>query len=536
MMKKIRYIALLLLATLVTSAYAQRPKMAVNIVIGGLRADDLQRYDKNFSADGFRRLLNGGAVFTECYLDYVPSSSAASLASISTGTTPSSHGVSAERWFDRTSGNTEIALCHKKASTVLGAPAVGIGTIYTTDHLTAQTLTDAATTFRSDARCITIAHEPLSAMMLAGKSGECYWIDEKGGWASADCYTNTLPDWVKLHNNLTFNKVFVLGAWFGKFTQSQYINSRRSSIKLYEFSSKQKTVTNAVPVNWVEELRTTPAGNAAILEFAKKAINALLTDKRYQGDCKVVNICLDIPRSIAQRYGTESIEYEDMLYRLDSSLGEFLTHLFSQTKNNDEIIVSLCADHGTSPSYKNGTTEKERFNARQAEVILNAFLSTRHGQGKWVLGYADGAIYLNHDLVYERKLTVDSIRAEATTFAQQFRCVANAVSASNLQNGTFTKGALRLIQNSFYPRRSGDVVLWMTPERIEELPNRMADSGSPYNYDRHVPLIIYGGGIPATRIARRVCVTQLAPTLASLLGLPRPYSSDAEILTEIKHK
>lgn len=535
-MKTRKFIILLLLAILTTGVYAQRPKLAVNIVIGGLRADDLQRYDKNFTTDGFRRMLSGGAVFTECYLDYVPSSSTVSLASIATGTTPSSHGISANKWYDRTSGNTEIALCHKKAATASNVPVSGIGTIYTTEHFTAQTLTDAVCSFRNDAHCITIAHESLSAMMLAGKSGECYWLDEKGGWASADCYTSSLPSWVALHNSLTYNKVFVLGAWFGKFTQSQYINSRRSDIKLYDFSSKQKTVTNAIPADWVKELRTTPAGNAAIFEFAKKAINALLTEKQYQGECKMVNIYLDIPREIAQKYGTESIEYEDMLYRLDGSLGEFLAHILAQQKSHDEIVITLCADHGMSPSYISGTAEKERFNSRQAEVILNAFLSARHGQGKWVLGYASGSIYLNHDLIYERKLTVDAIRAEAATFAQQFRGVANAISATSLQNGVFTKGVQHLVQNSFNPRRSGDIIIWLTPERIEEQPNKVADSGSPYNYDRHVPLIIYGGGIPATRYNRRVCATQLTPTLASLLGVSRPNASDAEILNEIKHK
>lgn len=535
-MKTRRYITLILLAFLAVAGYAQQPKMAVNIIIGGLRADDLQRYDKNFSTDGFRRLLGGGAVFTECYLDYTPTTTCASLASIATGTTPSSHGISADGWYDRTSNNTPVALCHKKPESATAKPTVGISTAYTTAHLTAQTLTDALIASTDSAHAITIAHEPLSAMMLAGRSGECYWLDEKGGWASADCYTTSLPSWVALHNSLTYNKVFVLGAWFGKFTQSQYVNSRRSDIKLYDFSSKQKTVTNAVPVDWVKELQTTPAGNAAILEFAKKAANALLTDKEYQGEKKVLNICLDIPRNIAQKYGTESIEYEDMLYRLDASIGEFLTHIFAQSKSHDELIVTLCADHGTSPSYKDEKGEKERFNARQAEVILNAFLSARHGQGKWVLGYADGSIYLNHDLIYERKLTVAAIQAEATTFVQQFRGVANAASATDLQRTTFTKGAQHLMQNSFYPRRSGDIILWLTPQRIEEQSGKMADSGSPYNYDRHVPLIIYGGGIAAHHSARRVCVTSLAPTLASLLGISRPDCADAEPLTEIKHK
>ena len=57
------------------TATAAQPKLVVNIVVGGMKASDLERYEKNFNNGGFRMLKSGGVVFAECYTDFVPSSS-----------------------------------------------------------------------------------------------------------------------------------------------------------------------------------------------------------------------------------------------------------------------------------------------------------------------------------------------------------------------------------------------------------------------------------------------------------------------------
>ena len=90
------------------------------------------------------------------------------------------------------------------------------------------------------------------------------------------------------------------------------------------------------------------------------------------------------------------------------------------------------------------------------------------------------------------------------------------------------------MQNGFYPRRSGDVLVCLMPERIESIDDTVSCSGSPYNYDRHVPLIIYGGGIAPQRIDKRTDTTSIAPTVARLLEAERPATSTAETITDLK--
>jgi len=50
--------------------------------------------------------------------------------------------------------------------------------------------------------------------------------------------------------------------------------------------------------------------------------------------------------------------------------------------------------------------------------------------------------------------------------------------------------------------------------------------GSPFYYDRYVPFILLGPGIPVEDRDDRVSVVDLAPTAAEVLGIPYPDDLD----------
>ena len=58
------------------------------------------------------------------------------------------------------------------------------------------------------------------------------------------------------------------------------------------------------------------------------------------------------------------------------------------------------------------------------------------------------------------------------------------------------------------------------------------DHTSPYNYDTHVPLAIYGLPFRPGTYRSSVEPVDLAPTLASLLGINAPTHSVGHVLTE----
>ncbi len=529
-MRKLLYIAALMLLTSVNSITIAAPKIAINIVINGMQAVDLERYGNNFGDGGFRRLTTEGAIFTECYTDFLPTSQSMALTTVATGTLPSMHGIVSTQWYDRNNDNAPCYLAQRSAACDNTAHN-GINSGYDSSHFTAETLAQAITASHPQSRAITIAQRSHSAMALAGSSGECYWIDKSGRWATASCYAESLPSWVNGYNLVGMNRVFAIGTWFGKFGKSQYHNEFATVVKVYD--SAVAPQANKAPIaDWVDELRYTPAGNGATFEFAKRCIDQLL-DAKNGGGCRLLNICLDVPGNVVERYGTNSIEYEDMLYCLDTTLAEFFTHLYSKASAED-VLITLTAARGTLPTAKQRTTQQ--FNSRKMLVILNAFLSALYGQGDWVLGYHDKAIYLNRNLIYKHKLSVGEIQTEAATFVMQMRGIANATAGTSLQNGQSSNAIQRLMQNSFNARMSGDIIVALLPRTLDDTDGgQLSAGGSPYNYDRHVPLLFYGGGVAAERYTQMVSTTSIAATIAAWLKIERPMQCDG-IVIDLKQK
>jgi arylsulfatase A-like enzyme len=91
------------------------------------------------------------------------------------------------------------------------------------------------------------------------------------------------------------------------------------------------------------------------------------------------------------------------------------------------------------------------------------------------------------------------------------------------------------MQNSFYPRRAGDLMLNLMPGWIEERIGARSLSGSMYDYDTRVPLMMTGWQIRTGRIDRRVDMTALAPTLARMMGIAPPTASDGVLLPVIEN-
>ena len=517
-----------------TAAANEHPRLLVNIVVSGMRADDLVRYNKNFSNGGFNRLINNGAYFTNASYDYMQTTTPVSLATLSTGAMPSTHGVVSDSWFDYISNKRVSLIDDSKEQCVKYSGDVGG---YSPRQLIAETISDAMIQHDSTSRVATIAIEPLSAIVTAGHSGEVYWMETlQTAWTTSSYYTKELPAWVTRYNQTGKNLEYLTKRWSALLEYDNYANSHVACIeglkskqnKRIDQIKEDAEAINAIFRDEYAQMCYTPAGNSALLAFAKQMVanNQMGSDDIPD----ILNIVLDTPRKISSRFGPESVEYEDMLYRLDRDIEEFLSFIVAQVTDPQQIVVTLTSDHGTSPSFDIESNNVERFNVRQAEVITNAFIGAQHGNGEWVLGYIDRAFYLNHDLIIEKGLSLKDMQHDVATFMMQLRGVSHAVAAEAMRNTYFGSGYGRKIQNGFYPRRSGDVIINLMPEWIEEEENTRSSSGSMYLYDREVPLVIFGGGVVKGKRNEKVDMTSLAATQARLLGITSPSAAEGEVL------
>lgn len=514
-------------------AQDRRPKLVVNIVVGSMRASDLERYADGFGEGGFKRLMREGVTFTDAEYDYALTSTEAGLATLVTGAQPSVHGVIGRAWWSHTDGSRHDIIADRKSHPV----PFSTGAISCSPHrLQAPTLGDMVVDGIEGSKQITIAVDDYSSIVMNGHRGVAYWVERnKTHWTTSAAYLSESPSWVTLYNSENANNFYRLSRWEPIGNISNYRNVEVAVVE--GIKGKSTKLLSDVDLDLGDSayghMCYTPAGNTMLFEFASQAI----AQERLGHDSStdVLNICLDTSRYIAETYGPESIEYEDMLYRLDANIAEFLTFVYAQV-GVDDVVVVLTSAHGTSPSYNpQGGVARERFNNRQMEVIVNAFLGAYYGSGNYVLGFANNALYLNQELLLSKSLQIEVIQEQVATFLLQLRGVSTAVSAKSLRNTSFGEGRMRLVQQSFFATRSGDVIIDFMPGWIVESNDYRSTSHAGYSYDRSVPLIISGGGISHNRVERVVSIVEVAPTLADIIGVECPWASSARPIKEINN-
>lgn len=530
------FITALMLGYAVAAIAQSSPRLVVNIVVSSMGANDLDRYANNFSSTGFRRLINGGQRFTNASYNYMQTTTPVSLATLTTGAMPSTHGVVADRWFDYVSNKPVSLIDDTKEQSVNYSGGSGS---YSPRNLIAQTLSDALKQQHPDSHIATIAVEPLSAIVMAGHSGEVYWMESlQSSWTTSSYYSKELPKWIADYNYDDRNEDLAIKRWTPLLPYDNYLNSQVSVIEDIQSKTNKRIVhVQDTPLakgtmdDIYYQMCYTPTGNSAMLAFARELVTRNQMGRDEVPD--MLNIVLDTPRMISNRFGPESVEYEDMLYRLDRDLETFFSFLASQVESPRQLLIVLTSDHGTSPSFNSQAEPRERFNVRQAEVITNAFIGSQYGNGEWVLGYVDRAIYLNHNLIMDKGLTLEKVQNDVATFVMQLRGVSQAVTAEAMRGSYFGSGYGRKIQNGFYPRRSGDVVINLMPEWIEERDQTRSLSGSMYRYDCQVPLIIYGADCQTTLREEPIDMTSLAVAEAQILGITAPSAAEGEKITII---
>jgi hypothetical protein len=104
-----------------------------------------------------------------------------------------------------------------------------------------------------------------------------------------------------------------------------------------------------------------------------------------------------------------------------------------------------------------------------------------------------------------------------------------AARASTLKNAHLPSGILGKLQNSYHPKRSGDILLELEAG-TEEYPE---STGSSFNYDNHIPLIWYGMDITPGEVNKKLYLKDVTPTICKLLHIPLPDASDGEPVKEL---
>lgn len=533
---------------------SNKPKLVVGVIIDQMGFDQLYKYKDRYGETGFKRLFNEGFNFKNANVNYIPSETAPGHASIYTGTTPAYHGIIGNSWYFRAFGDYvgNVKDSNEKIVGSITENPNGVSPI----NLAATTITDELrlrSKFRS--KVISVSIKDRAAILPGGKSANAaYWYDwesSPGYFVSSSFYMKKVPKWVSRFNELEKSDAYLNQSWNTLYPLSTYTASSPDDNK-YEpslggkssptFPYDFKAMREKVKARGTEYrlLWVSPAGNSLLTEFA---IAAIENEKLGADDHPdILNVSYSITDVIGHTFGPQSVEMEDIYLRLDKSLGDLFSALDSKV-GKDNYVLFLTSDHAAIPvvSYlRDNKLDGDIARIEQYNNKLNSFLVAKYGAGLWIENFDGNQVYLNKNTVDEKKLLLPDIQQEVADFLMTQKGVYLALTAHDLQTQTYEEGLRKTIQNGYYPKRSGDVLLTYDSGTILNPNSQMAVEkvkgtvhGSGYSYDTHVPLLWMGLDIPKGESVRSVNPTDIAPSLAMILNLRLPSAVQGNPLSEL---
>lgn len=536
----------------------KKSKLIVAVTIDQMRFDQLYKFQNKYSESGFKRLIREGFVFKNNHYNYSPTVTAAGHASIHTGTTPSMHGIIGNGWFDREL-NKEVENIEDTTTVVIGSAKKELISGASPRRMLSTTISDQlklSTNLKS--KVISISVKDRAAILSGGHLADAaYWYDFKNNtpnMVSSSYYLKKLPKWVHEFNNLKLVNGYLNQTWNTVHSINSYTESIADN-NAHEMTLRGKEAPT-FPYNFKElrkgykELNAeyrlligTPMSNSLITEFAKKAIvNENLGEDSITDMISIGYSATDV---IGHTFGAESVESEDAFIRLDLEIGSLLDFLDSKI-GKDEYTLFLTSDHGAIPvaSYlKKMRIPTGVARTKKYELELSTFLNKKYGDNEWIQEFDGEHVYFNRDLIQKSNVSLREFQQEAASFLIQQKEIKNVLTSFQLQVNQYSD-TRKLVQEGFYEKRSGDLILTFLPGIVQNRDSEIlvqnikgTTHGSGYNYDTHVPLIWFGNSIPKKGTSvRKVAITDIASTLAMLFNFQLPSGNTGEPLKELFKK
>jgi arylsulfatase A-like enzyme len=518
----------------------QKPMLIVGITVSGMRYDYLSVYWDKFGDGGFRKMATTGANCKNARYNYLITDPSVGYASIATGAKPSAHGIVSDYWYERATNKIIFSLDDPAQTTIGGSFGAGP---YSPVALHSRTLSDELRVkSRFQSRSVGVSMDPQAAVLMAGHTATgAYWMDPATAtWITSSFYADSLPGWVRDFNARNYRDLYLNRTWETLLPIAEYGESMLDN-NPYEtgFGGQITFPYDLARISTISRtehdyrvLMSTPWGNTFTKDMAIAAIVNEELGKR--GVTDMIHIGFDATRYLAQRYTTWSVEMQDAYLRLDQDLAHLLAFL-DEELGLDNVLVYLTAENAQAvdPRYlSEHRIPSGFFNYRTSISLLKSYLNAIYGQGDWVTFYYAQQIYLNHQLIEDSRLSLEEVQDQVADFMVQMSGISNAVQAYVLQRNSFTDGILERIQNSYYQKRSGDVILYLTPGWVEHS-NMGGNNFAEFRYGPHVPLLFYGWKVNRISIPYRVSPTDIATTIASFLDISMPDNATGVVIGDI---
>ena len=494
-------------------------RLVLLVAVDQFRYDYLTRFRDQYT-DGFKRLVSQGAVFTDANLEHYPTVTAVGHATMLSGATPSVSGIIGNDWFDRASGATVTSVWDPTVSP-LGSTT---GSAASPRRLLVGTIGDELKIASPHAkgspdapRVFGVSLKDRSAILPPGRGADAaYWWDTKTGrFVTSTYYMASAPEWVQAFNDRKPADTHAGQAW----------------TPLAPPALTLRQLPAAPGAALYDAVYGSPFGNDQLLAFAVELLQREQLGRRNATD--LLSISFSSNDSVGHTYGPDSPQVRDIAVRTDKTIGQLLSEV-DRLVGLSRVLVAFTTDHGVAPvpeTLQERGLPGGRMTTKELFEPLQQALAARFGEGKWLMATAGSSPYFNYELIDSLRLDPMEVRRVAAAAATKIPRVARVYTRDQLLRGEVANDRIgnRVIRG-FNAQRSGDLEIILEPYWMRQAQG--TTHGTPYNYDAHIPLILMGQRIRAGEYSDHVALNDLAPTLATLLGVEIPSGSVGRVLTE----
>lgn len=498
-------------------AAIERPALVVVVSIDQMRDDQLDLL-AGFYRGGFKRLKDEGRRFPAAWVDHATTNSSPGHATIATGAYPRSHGLVDNSWKELRDGSWTRVYAEDMLPANCDAPAAEAR-----PGLAVETLGER--TIGSGGKFLAIsAGREIAKLYADGASRSAVWLSpEDGGFRTTRCAP--APVWLTRFNAEELTS-FAADRW-ERTLPAAASAILRADESPFEGEGGPFAFPHAAPVDAENRLLwfyDTPAADEAMLALAARAIEAERLGADDAPD--LLNVVVNSIDNVGHKFGPFSVEQADALYRLDAALGAFMGGL-DRLVGEGRWVLALTADHGAPPAPEareaKGAPTARRLSEHEVAEIIKAAHEAAAGFAPDDPARVDAVVKAveSYDVV-AAALTEARIRERAAAGDKIGRLYEKSLIAG------------RVFRHPFYDvDGKGLAEFGVVPLLKEHVVVDWATSvhGSPYDYDRRVPMAFIGGCVAAGASRAEIRTVDLAPTLARLMGFSAPNASDGRAAT-----
>lgn len=497
------------------------PKLVVLVVLDQFGSWVLNEHLPLLPSDSaIRRAYEDGAFHTAAF-PYSSTQTAPGHASLVTGVAPAEHGIVANSIFDPNTRSRRTVDDRKHV--VLGNPARFVSPTL----LQAQTVGDQLIeSTEGKARVVALSMKARSAALSAGRNPTAvvFYDTVARGLTTSTYYApkKRLPDWLRDFNAANpvepllqvwepedparWEKHFGPDARPGEIYPAFPHDPNQADDPYYAFSSM-------------------PESSEYLIAAAYAVVKAERMGLDEAPDLLVLGVSgTDI---VGHIWGARSWEYADNLARIDRALTRFARMLESR----GPVAFVLTADHGVADMPERAAQDGEsggRINGGALVETAEAAADQALGDGDWIAGYVSPLITYT-DAGKARRKELTKALEKALPNLEGIRAIYDATEGPSLREAN--TDVERWIGANLPDDPPGDAYVLTEPGWFDSLSaDGGTNHGTPWDYDRQVPVLMWG-----TAIERRTSddvkdVLRVAASLAALLDIPPPEGAATQPL------